>query len=72
MTSVPLAPELLPGTRVQVYCRFDSRWVSGFVLSDVPASTAGTVRVVRVSDGALLPGEFAVEDVRLDGNPVRS
>jgi hypothetical protein len=62
---------LAPGTRVQVYCRFDARWVSGFVVSDVAASTPAAVRVVRVSDGALLPVEFAIEDVRPDLAPAR-
>jgi hypothetical protein len=71
MASTPFAPlvqPFAPGARVQVFCRFDNRWVSGFVVSDVlPAE--GAVRVVRVSDGALLPGVFPVEDVRLDLAP---
>jgi hypothetical protein len=71
MGSAPLAQHLAPGTQVQVYCRFDARWVSGFVVSDVAASTPGAIRVVRVSDGALLPAEFPVEDVRLDVAPDR-
>jgi hypothetical protein len=72
MASTPLAPHVqpfVPGTRVQVFCRFDNRWVSGFVVSDVLAAEPGSVRVVRVSDGALLPGVFPVEDVRVDLAP---
>jgi hypothetical protein len=67
--SAPLAQLFAPGTRVQVFCRFDNRWVSGFVVSHVLAAEPGSLRVVRVSDGALLPGVFPVEDVRLDLAP---
>ncbi len=69
MASIPLAPVFAPGTRVQVFCHFDNRWVSGFVVSEVAASTPGMLRVVRVSDGAQLPAEFPVADVRLDLAP---
>jgi hypothetical protein len=67
--SAPLVQLFAPGTRVQVFCRFDNRWVSGFVVSEVLAGEPGAVRVVRVSDGALLPGVFPAEDVRLDLTP---
>jgi hypothetical protein len=69
MASTSVAHLYAPGTRVQVFCRFDARWVSGFVVSEAVASTPGSLRVVRVSDGALLPAEFPVGDVRLDLAP---
>lgn len=57
-----LAEELVrPGTRVEVRSRFDDRWARGF--ETVEVLVAG-YRIRRVSDGSVLPVEFAFDDVR--------
>ena len=50
-----------PGTRVDVRSRFDARWTHGF---EVAETVSGGYRIRRLSDGALLPTEFAAADVR--------
>ena len=54
---------LLPGTRVEVRCRFTGAWASGF---EVAAPDAGGYRLRRLSDGAVLPVQFAEPDVQPD------
>lgn len=49
-----------PGTAVEVRARFDSGWKRGF---ELVSWADGTVRVRRLSDGAVLP-EIPAEDVR--------
>ena len=58
-------PRIGVGARVQVFCRFDGRWVSGFVLSAFDGDTL-QVRVKRLSDGSELPAVFSLADVRPD------
>lgn len=56
--------ELLDGP-AEVRNRFDGRWVSGFRVAGIVAGTDGVCyRVVRCSDGAVLPVVFAPADVR--------
>jgi hypothetical protein len=58
-------PSLARGVRVQVRCRFDGRWASGFVVSQVSREHDDViVRVQRLSDGSELPYVFAAGDVR--------
>jgi hypothetical protein len=46
---------------VEVRNRYDRRWAEGFrVVEERPSG----VRLQRLSDGAVLPGEFPTEDVR--------
>jgi hypothetical protein len=52
---------LRPGTPVEVRARFDAAWKRGF---EVVESQGATVRVRRISDGAVLP-DFPAEDVRV-------
>ena len=58
-----LPPTLLPNTRVQVRCRFDGSWVTGF---EIASASAGSPRyhLRRVSDGVELPAGFSEDDVR--------
>jgi len=49
------------GTRVDVRSRFDLSWKHGF---EVAAAVEGGYRVKRLSDGAVLPADFADDDVR--------
>lgn len=50
-----------PGTRVEVRSRFDARWTRGFEVTEVLATG---YRIRRLSDGSVLPVDFAFEDVR--------
>ncbi|MGI8793284.1 MAG: hypothetical protein ACR2H3_08925 [Acidimicrobiales bacterium] len=50
-----------PGTRVEVRSSLDQRWGRGFEVVDV-SGDACTVR--RLSDGAVLPTEFGLDQVR--------
>lgn len=64
MTDAPAARRrspLRPGTRVEVRNRFDGAWARGF---EVASSESGRYRVVRLSDGDVLPVTFDAEDVR--------
>jgi hypothetical protein len=59
--------DLIEGQAVQVRCRFDGNWTSGFVICDVRRDGSGVhVRIRRVSDGAELPLLFDRDDVRSD------
>jgi hypothetical protein len=58
-----LGVQARPGTPVEVRARFDAAWKRGF---ELVSWSDGTVRVRRLSDGAVLP-ELPAEDVR----PVR-
>jgi hypothetical protein len=66
MASLSLVPHLAPEMRVQIRCRFDGRWVSGFTVSAVEEGPEPSVRVRRVSDSSELPRAFALDDVRAD------
>jgi hypothetical protein len=56
-----------PGARVQVRCRFNGHWVSGFVASGLSDNAEQpALRVKRVSDGSVLPHAFTMDDVRPD------
>jgi hypothetical protein len=54
--------DLVPGTRVEVRCRFDGSWATGFELAEPIDGRAWHVR--RVSDGSVLPSPFPHEEVR--------
>lgn len=56
-----MADELSPGDKVEVRRRFDAQWARGF---EVVEHTDTGFRVRRVSDGEVLPAEFAEDDVR--------
>ncbi len=49
------------GTKVEVRDRFDRSWSNGFSVEQV---TGSGYRLRRRSDGQVLPGEFAADDVR--------
>ena len=65
MTDVPPETErdraLGPHVRVQVRCRYNGGWVSGFEIAE-PGPTGYWLR--RTSDRAALPVEFRAGDVR--------
>jgi hypothetical protein len=50
-----------PGTRVEVYNTFSSSWVRGF---EVATRHDARYQLRRLSDGVVLPAEFANQDVR--------
>ena len=52
------------GTRVEVRRRFDNAWAKGF---EVHATSIHGYRLRRLSDGAILPVEFPLTDVRSAG-----
>ena len=52
---------LLPGMKVEVRNRFDGAWVPGFEVTEV---LDGTYRLLRLSDGAVLPVDIDCDDVR--------
>ena len=52
---------LRPGVRVEVRSSLDRRWGRGFELVDIDGDRC-TVR--RLSDGAVLPARFPLDDVR--------
>jgi hypothetical protein len=52
---------LRPGTKVDVRTGFDRSWASGFIIEE---RTLRGYRLRRVSDGSVLPSEFAFDDVR--------
>lgn len=52
---------LKPGTRVEVRGRFDGTWSRGFEVAEV---LVDGYRLKRLSDGAVLPVDFDVDDVR--------
>jgi hypothetical protein len=66
MATVSVPPQFSPGVPVQVRCRFDGRWASGFVVSALDSGARPRVRVKRVSDGSEIPEGFSADDVRLD------
>ena len=54
-----------PRQDVEVRCRFDGAWVAGFRVTE--ATEVGgeqRYRLLRLSDGVVLPALFALEDVR--------
>ena len=69
MTTGPEASEtahtrrqaLVPGMKVEERNRFDGAWVPGFEVDEV---LDGTYRLIRISDGAVLPVEIDCDDVR--------
>jgi hypothetical protein len=52
---------LKPGMKVEVRNRFDGAWVPGF---EVDAVLDGSYRLLRLSDGAVLPVAIDSDDVR--------
>jgi hypothetical protein len=54
-----------PRQDVEVRSRFDGRWVSGFQVAET-TDVAGEqrCRLMRLSDGVVLPELFALNDVR--------
>jgi hypothetical protein len=59
---------LTPGTAVEVRCRFDDVWVSGFVVDDLEfGAEPASVSLRRAGDGDVLPATFPATDVRPTG-----
>ena len=56
-----MAEELSAGDKVEVRSRFNAQWSRGFEIVEV---TDNGYRVRRVSDGEILPVEFAENDLR--------
>ncbi|MBS1838613.1 MAG: hypothetical protein JST64_13055 [Actinobacteria bacterium] len=54
-------PVMGVGTVVEVHCRFDQRWTTGFTVVEVADDG---YRLRRTSDGAVLPAWFPREQVR--------
>lgn len=54
------ADGLSPGAEVLVWCRFDKRWVGGF---RIDSRTGTAYRLLRDSDGAVLPADFDAIDL---------
>lgn len=54
-----------PRQDVEVRCRFDGAWVGGFQVTETE-EVAGErrYRLVRLSDGVVLPELFGVDDLR--------
>ncbi len=64
MPQQPGDPETIaPGTRVEVFSRFDRSWARGF---EIEAFEGTGYRLRRRSDGAVLPVLFAADDVRVE------
>jgi hypothetical protein len=64
VTDAPLPrrrPPLEKGTKVEVRNRFDGSWARGFAVAD---RQDGHYRVMRLSDGEVLPVPFDADDVR--------
>ncbi len=65
MASADARNELTPGTPVEVLCRFDGEWVSGFVVESVHADGGPVlVAVRRGGEGGSLPESFPTTEVR--------
>ena len=66
----PLNDGLAPGTRVQVRNRFDGGWSSSpFEVAETLEPTPAQVpryRLRRLSDGVVLPADFADDEIRSD------
>jgi hypothetical protein len=56
--------DLVPGTRVEVRCRFDGSWATGFELAERIDGDGRGWHVRRLSDGSVLPSPFPHEEVR--------
>ena len=63
MDATTSAPILSPGTRVDVRNRFVGTWSHGF---EVAEHVDGGYRVLRLSDGSVLPDVFSADDVRAE------
>jgi hypothetical protein len=68
---MPVNDGLSPGTRVQVRNRFDGGWSSSpFEVAEALEPPTPTqmlrYRVRRLSDGVVLPADFAGEELRSD------
>ena len=53
--------QLSPGVRVEVRRRFDQHWTRGFEIAE---AVEGGFRLRRLSDKAVLPTTFGVEELR--------
>lgn len=54
---------MAPGTRVEVRRRFDLKWARGFEVAEV---VKDGYRILRRSDGTVLPVAFSAEEVRAE------
>ena len=54
------------GDSVEVHTKFNDSWTTGFVIAQV---TDNGYRVVRRSDGTMLPGFTGEADVRITQTP---
>jgi len=57
-----------PGTRVEVWSRFEGGWTHGFEVVD---AALGGYLLRRVSDGTVLPTTFTARDLRSAEAPSR-
>jgi hypothetical protein len=61
-------PCVKPELRVEVRCRFDGTWVSGFEVVEQDdhfgPARQGQYRLRRTSDGVVLPALFPAGDIR--------
>jgi hypothetical protein len=54
-----------PQQDVEVRCRFDGTWVGGFqVAESTEVSGERRFRLMRLSDGVVLPALFGMQDLR--------
>ena len=54
---------LTPGTKVEVRNDFEQSWVRGFA---IVSTEEGGYRIVRRSDGSVLPTLFTADDIRAE------
>ena len=57
----PAGTALAPGTRVDVRNRFVGTWSHGF---EVAERVGDGYRILRLSDGSILPDVFSADDLR--------
>jgi hypothetical protein len=69
-THAPFGRDLAVGQPVNVRCRFDGRWVSGFDVAELldAGQPQPLLRLRRRSDGVVLPATFKHTDVSYDGD----
>ena len=59
-----VAETLSTGDKIEVRRKFDAQWAKGF---EVAEATERGFLVRRLSDGEILPVEFAEQDIRKEG-----
>ena len=61
----PSGHHLVPGARVAVRSSFEGHWSTGFEIAEIILGADGAVsyRLRRVTDGAVLPVVFPLDDI---------